>query len=77
MAREPRAISSDIDIDAPIALVWSILRDFDSYPEWNPFTVSVRMASRSVVFVISSASTTTSSRPRAENDTELTAERTP
>jgi hypothetical protein len=41
VAREPRAISSQIDIDAPVDFVWSILRDFDSYPEWNPFTVSV------------------------------------
>lgn len=42
MARKPRAISSEIEIDAPIELVWSILRDFDAYPEWNPFTVSVK-----------------------------------
>jgi hypothetical protein len=42
VAREPRAISSEIEIDAPIDVVWSILRDFDSYPEWNPFTVSVK-----------------------------------
>jgi hypothetical protein len=41
VAREPRAIRSEIEIDAPIERVWSILRDFDSYPEWNPFTVSV------------------------------------
>lgn len=44
MAREPRAISSEIEINAPIERVWSILRDFDSYPEWNPFTVSVKTA---------------------------------
>src|SRR4051794_29126949 len=42
MARAPRAISSAIEIDAPVALVWSVLRDFDSYAEWNPFTVSVK-----------------------------------
>ena len=42
MAREPRAISSEIEIDAPIDLVWSILRDCNSYPDWNPFTVSVK-----------------------------------
>ena len=41
MAREPRAISSEIEIDAPVDLVWSILRDFGAYPTWNPFTVSV------------------------------------
>jgi len=42
VTRQPRAISSEIEIDAPIDLVWSILRDFDSYSEWNPFTVSVK-----------------------------------
>jgi hypothetical protein len=42
VTREPRAISSEIEIDAPSELVWSILRDFDSYPAWNPFTVSVK-----------------------------------
>jgi hypothetical protein len=42
VARVPRAISSEIEIDAPIDRVWSILCDFDSYPEWNPFTVSVK-----------------------------------
>lgn len=41
MARPPRAIGSEIEIDAPVALVWSILRDVESYPEWNPFTVEV------------------------------------
>lgn len=42
MARVPRAISSEIEIDAPIALVWSILHDLESYPEWNPFTIEVK-----------------------------------
>lgn len=42
MTRKPRAISSKIEIDAPIDVVWSILCDLDSYPEWNPFTVSVK-----------------------------------
>ena len=37
----PRAISSSIEIDAPRDVVWRVLRDFGSYPEWNPFTVSV------------------------------------
>ncbi len=30
------------DIDAPIDRVWAILMDVDRYPEWNPFTVSVK-----------------------------------
>jgi hypothetical protein len=35
------AISSTIEIDAPIAEVWAVLTDVDRYGEWNPFTVSV------------------------------------
>lgn len=30
-----------IDIDAPAARVWSVLTDFSSYPQWNPFVRSV------------------------------------
>jgi uncharacterized protein YndB with AHSA1/START domain len=41
VARRPRAISAEIDIAAPRDVVWAILRDFDAYPEWNPFTTSV------------------------------------
>jgi hypothetical protein len=36
------AISSSIEIDAPIEQVWSVLKDVDRYHEWNPFTVVVR-----------------------------------
>ncbi|EGD55293.1 SRPBCC domain-containing protein [Gordonia neofelifaecis] len=28
---------SSIDIDAPAAVVWQVLTDFDAYGEWNPF----------------------------------------
>lgn len=35
------SISSTVEIDAPIAEVWAVLRDVDSYGAWNPFTVSV------------------------------------
>jgi len=31
------SVSSSILIDAPIEKVWSILLDFPSYKEWNPF----------------------------------------
>lgn len=34
----PVDIASEITIDAPRARVWSILRDIERYPEWNPFT---------------------------------------
>jgi hypothetical protein len=39
----PATISAPaIEINAPLQVVWSILDDFDRYPEWNPFTVYVR-----------------------------------
>ncbi|KAF9468285.1 hypothetical protein BDZ94DRAFT_1232347 [Collybia nuda] len=31
------SVSTSILIDAPIETVWSILLDFESYNEWNPF----------------------------------------
>mmetsp|Transcript_21814 Transcript_21814/g.32347 ORF Transcript_21814/g.32347 Transcript_21814/m.32347 type:complete len:149 (-) Transcript_21814:438-884(-) len=31
-------ISTQIEIEAPIENVWSILSDFDHYSEWNKFT---------------------------------------
>jgi hypothetical protein len=34
----PVDIASEITIEAPRARVWSILRDIERYPEWNPFT---------------------------------------
>jgi hypothetical protein len=37
----PTSVSAAIDIAAPASRVWSILTDFERYPEWNPFTVSV------------------------------------
>jgi hypothetical protein len=30
-----------IDIDAPIDVVWSVILDLKSYPEWNPFIFHV------------------------------------
>jgi hypothetical protein len=36
------AISSTIEIDAPIDQVWAVIKDVERYPEWNPFTVVVR-----------------------------------
>jgi uncharacterized protein YndB with AHSA1/START domain len=34
-------VSETVEIDAPPDLVWSVLTDFPSYPEWNPYTVRV------------------------------------
>lgn len=36
-----RTAATDTVIDAPRELVWRLLMDFDSYPEWNPFMQSV------------------------------------
>ena len=33
----PLSIRSQIDIEAPVELVFSTLLDFESYPEWNPY----------------------------------------
>lgn len=32
------AISVETDIDAPAALVYEVLTDFDAYPEWNEYS---------------------------------------
>ena len=37
-----REIRTQIDINAPAEKIWSILMDFDKYPEWNPFIISIR-----------------------------------
>ena len=29
------------EIDAPPSVVWDVLLEFDSYPEWNPFVTSI------------------------------------
>jgi hypothetical protein len=36
-----RRIKTDIEINAPAALVWSILTDFAGMPSWNPFITSI------------------------------------
>lgn len=40
--RTVRTIRSAIEIRAPIEVVWSVLTDFASYPEWNPHLRHVR-----------------------------------
>ena len=32
-----KELRSEISIDAPPERIWSILTDFDKFPEWNPF----------------------------------------
>ena len=36
-----REIRTKIDIKASPDQVWNVLMDFDAYPEWNPFVVSI------------------------------------
>jgi uncharacterized protein YndB with AHSA1/START domain len=33
--------SATVEIDAPPAVVWAVLVDYERYPEWNPYTVRV------------------------------------
>jgi hypothetical protein len=41
-----RVLSSEIIIDAPADVVWRVLVDFGSYPEWNPVEIDVRGEAR-------------------------------
>lgn len=34
-------ITTSIHIPAPAAAIWSVLMDFEQYPEWNPFIRSI------------------------------------
>lgn len=37
-----RKIETEIEIEAPPAAVWRELTNFEAWPEWNPFIVSLR-----------------------------------
>ncbi|MEM8568640.1 MAG: SRPBCC domain-containing protein [Bacteroidota bacterium] len=37
-----KELRTEIEIDAPASKIWSALMDFDRYPEWNPFIISIR-----------------------------------
>ena len=36
-------LTEPIDIDAPVAVVWEIMVDFERYPEWNPLNRFFRL----------------------------------
>jgi uncharacterized protein YndB with AHSA1/START domain len=38
MTRHP---SAETEIDAPLEVVWAVMMDTESYPDWNPFVVRV------------------------------------
>jgi len=40
--RTTRTIRSAIEIRAPLELVWQVLTDFPTYPEWNPIIRRLR-----------------------------------
>jgi hypothetical protein len=37
-----KTIQTEITINATPAKVWSVLTDFESYPDWNPFIKSIK-----------------------------------
>ena len=34
-------LETQIEIEAPVERIWSLLTDFSSYPRWNPFVRSI------------------------------------
>lgn len=38
---QPLRLQAEIEIDATSTRVWDVLLNFASYPEWNPFVLSV------------------------------------
>ena len=41
-----RIIAAEIEIEAPVSVIWDVLSDLDSYVDWNPF---LPLASGSIV----------------------------
>ncbi len=39
LTQKNQDINTGLIIDAPVAMVWQVLGDTKSYPEWNPFIV--------------------------------------
>jgi len=36
-----KKITTEIEINAPVEKVWAVLTDFNNYPKWNPFIISI------------------------------------
>lgn len=41
--RKGATLTTETIIDAPLALVWSVLVDFENYKKWNPFTRKIEV----------------------------------
>lgn len=37
-----KEITTSIEINASVEVVWNVLTDFEKYPEWNPFIQSIK-----------------------------------
>jgi hypothetical protein len=37
-----KKIETEIVIDSDLSIVWSVLSDFENYPNWNPFITSIK-----------------------------------
>lgn len=46
MAGASNCVRAEIEIDAPVERVWRILKDFDRYADWNPFSPRVETTLR-------------------------------
>lgn len=46
-----KTITTQIEIAASPEVVWAILTDFESYPEWNPFIISMKGEARAGTFL--------------------------
>ena len=66
-----KTLETDIQIDAPPEVVWSILTDLDSYPKWNPFITkasgSVKVGETLEISISSPGSKPVSFKPRVKS----------
>lgn len=41
VVKNGKIIYTEIQIDAPVSRVWACLRNFEAYPDWNPFVKTI------------------------------------